>query len=1122
MKILFFLCLLGIIVPGLHAQEGNIDFIKNQNQFPAPVHYKASLPGGAVFLTPDGFTYNYYKTGDLERIHELKHEGKDVTQEPVHFHAYHVRFSNARREAVMKEEGILPYYHNYFIGSDPARWAGKVPLYKKITWQSLYEGIDAVVYSREQSLKYDFVVRPGADPAQIVMAFDGVQPKLNNNGSLQIRTSVNTIVEQAPYVYQQIDGRETPVKAAYKVLSGNRVTFDFPEGYNKAYALVIDPVLVFSTFSGSTANTYGFSATYDLSGNLYAGGECFNVGWPSTTGAFQMAYAGNVDAGLNKYSSTGSTLLYATYYGGAGMDLPNNMMANVNEQLVICGTTTSTNLPVSTGCYDNSYGGNTDIYIARFSNDGTQLKAATYLGGSGTDGLNNGGLSPNYGDANRGEVLTAPNGSIYIAGSSSSANFPVTATALQSGLGGGQDGVVCRLDSNLTTLQYGTFIGGSGEDAAFSLVLTSTNEIAICGGTTSTNFPTTSGALYTTGQGGTDGFASIINTAGGLARSTYLGTSAYDHAFKIQIDPSDNIFVMGQTAGAYPVSPTAYSVANGDIFIAKLNPTLSTQLLSTRMGNPATTFGATFVPTAFMHDVCGNTYLSGFNANSTSPLSANAYQTSPGSFWLGALGPDFTSLLYATFYGPLGTHVDGGTSRFDPQGIIYHSACTSNSAFPTSPGVVFPTKLNIGWDIASYKFNMEVGAVVADFMLANNASDTGCADYQVTFDNNSVGATNYLWDFGTGDTSSAPAPTYTFPEGLHTVTLIASRANGCNLIDTAIMTIFVKHTDKPLLDLKDTFLCDPVPVTLSAEISNLSTAMSFHWEPVSAITSNPDLAQVTVNPALSTVYTVYVDNAALGECVDTAMGTVTISLFDYSNMKALPLDTSICPGDTILLRAYGGTQYLWSPDMTIENVQTAFTTVWPGVSRDYKVLITNDSGCRIERTVAVKMLPPVVIDAGEDQDIKLGESTQLDGSATGTYIWTPAGSVVPDNILNPPVGPAKTTTYYLTVQSEEGCLAMDSVTIHVTNAFLPNAFTPNGDGNNDIFRLAIQDERVKLEDFSVYNRYGQRVFFTRDVQEGWNGLYNGTIADLGTYFYLVHYKIGVKKYKLKGDVTLLR
>jgi gliding motility-associated-like protein len=185
-------------------------------------------------------------------------------------------------------------------------------------------------------------------------------------------------------------------------------------------------------------------------------------------------------------------------------------------------------------------------------------------------------------------------------------------------------------------------------------------------------------------------------------------------------------------------------------------------------------------------------------------------------------------------------------------------------------------------------------------------------------------------------------------------------------------------------------------------------------------------------------------------------------------------------------------------------------------------LIQNDSGCKIERAVVIHFFPPVVIHAGNDQDIKLGESTQLEGKAMGAYQWTPAGSVSPPNTLNPVVAPGETTTYYLTVTSTDGCVAYDSVTVHVTNAVLPNAFSPNGDGLNDVFKLIPKDERVHLKDLSVYNRYGQKVFFTTDITEGWDGTFKGKMADLDTYFYFVRYMIGVNTYTLKGDVTLVR
>ncbi|WP_190277284.1 DUF7948 domain-containing protein [Taibaiella lutea] len=1121
LKYMLSFCILWIYSNAVFAGPGQIDFVRNENQFPKEVLFKADLPGGAVFLTQQGFTYNYFQLQDLEHIHDRMHEKQNVENDIVHFHAYQVSFANANTNPAIVEEDKQPYYNNYFLGNDASKWASHVPLFKKVTWKNIYNDIDAVVYSKGASLKYDFIISPQANAAQIILDYKGLTPTINKEGGLVLKTSVNTVIEQAPYAYQIIDGKEVKINCNFKKTSTGQITFEFPDGYNKTLPLVIDPILVFSTFSGSTAMTYGFSATYDLSGSLYAGGECFAVGWPVSLGAYQGIFGGSVDDGINKYSSDGTTRIYSTYYGGSSVDYPNNMMVNLNNELVVSGATGSTNLPTTAGCYDNTFNGQTDIYIARFSMDGSQLKAATYLGGSGSDGTNSSVLSPNYGDANRGEVLTANNGRILIANSSSSTDFPVTSNAYQSANAGGQDAVVCELDSNLTTLYYSTYFGGVSEDAALSLVMNSSNQIVICGGTRSTNFPVTSGSYLVTPQGGTDGFVSILSQTGGLVHSSFLGTSTYDHAYKVQIDELDNVYVLGQTTNTstFPVSAGAFNVANGNIFIQKLNPTLSTSLLSTRMGNATATL---FVPTAFMHDVCGNTYFSGFDASNNSPLSANAYQTAPGSFWLGALSPDFTTLLYGTFFGPTGTHVDGGTSRFDPSGIIYHSACTSNSAFPTTPTAVSPTKLTGSWDIASYKFNMEVGAVLADFTLANNANDTGCADYHVTFENLSQGATNYWWDFGNGDTSILSNPSYTFPEGPHTITLVASRATGCHLKDTATMEIFVKPGNKPLLHLRDTFLCDPVSLQLNSNVSNISTALSFHWEPTNAILTNPNQPSVIVNPSLATDFTVYVDNNATSECVDTAMGTVHITLKDYSTMKALPADTIICPGDTILITAYGGHQYTWSPNERMEDPNLAATHVWPNQGMLYIVTITDDMLCKTDRTVNIHMAPPPTIFAGLDHDIKRGESAQINANAIGTFYWMPAGAIIPGNILNPVVTPQVTTTYYLYVTSPTGCSAMDSVTVNVTNALLPNAFSPNGDGTNDIFKLAIQDERVHLKDFSVYNRFGQRVFFTKDINEGWDGYYNNKIADLGVYFYYVNYIIGEKTYNLKGDVTLIR
>lgn len=1014
-------------------------FVENQSQWAAPVRYKADLPGGSVFLTDKGFTYSYYSLADLAAIHDRGHEqpGFSKENELVNCHAYRVTFAGARPASRIETAEKKNYHHNYFIGNNSAQWAGNVPVFGKVVYHDIYDGVDAVVYSKGVSMKYDFVVAPGASVSDISLQFEGVSPELTPEGSLRIRTSVNEVEEGAPYAYQVINGAEQEVKCNYVLdKRSGTVHFAFPQGYDKTAALVIDPTLVFATYSGGTGSTFGFSATYDEDGNLYAGGECFGAGWPTTVGAYQVAFAAGVDAGINKYNALGTDLVYSTYFGGTGTDLPNNMVVNSAGELIVCGSTTSSNLPTTAGCYDNTLGGGTDIYVVHFNATGSALIGATYLGGSGVDGNNDFSLSNNYGDQNRGEVYTDAAGNIYIAGSTSSTDFPVTATAAQSTSGGGQDGCIAKLNSTCSSLLYSSYLGGSGTDACFALVLNSTGDIVTIGGTLSTNFPTVAGALHTAAQGGADGFASVINTTSGLVSSTYLGTSAYDHAFKVQIDPSDNIYVMGQTLGNYPVSAGVYSIADRDIFIDKLSPTLSTSLLSTRLGN--TQSGTKFVPTAFLLDECGNTYLCGFYPNTTLPVSQDAFATA-GGFWLAVLEPDFDDLMYATFIGG-GNHVDGGTSRFDPKGIVYHSVCTADLNFPTSPTVWSPNKLATGYDCASFKFNFEATGVKAEFVLATNSSDSGCAPHTVSFENESIVADNYVWDFGDGSpTTTVESPTHTFVSpGIYTVTLYANNPVSCITDDTFTTKIYVFSADEPQLVTRDTVICMFQNVDIGVEVLNPSTTVSYSWSPATAINGSPNLQVVNVDPTLSQDFTVTVTNTdAL--CSASATADVHIDVFDPILFNMVSNDTVICAGQSVPLTVEGDPMftYQWSPDIDITNADTNSTVATPQQSRKYMVTVTYGDCVPHQDSVWVNVEPVPVVNAGPDHVICSYDTVQLyagtlpSNFANYKYEWHPGINLTDSTIVNPVFSGGETTLLGVTVSTPAGCSGKDTVSIVV-------------------------------------------------------------------------------------------
>src|SRR6218665_1075668 len=251
-------------------------FIENKGQWDPEARYRAETQGAAVFLTPKGFVYNNVSVQDLENIHHLTDKGVDVSSEKVRQHAYSVYFKNRNIHSYFTHISGA-YYENYIRGNEPAKWVGHAAACEAVRQHDLYRGIDLNIYSKKGNIKYDFEISPEGDPANIVLDYSGVMPRLSPDGHLLIRTSVNEVREEAPYAYQVIGGKEQKVPCFY-VLKGQQVRFSLPEGYDKRYPLVIDPALIFSTYSGAQSSSfYSFTTTYDKHGNLYSGGQGWGI-----------------------------------------------------------------------------------------------------------------------------------------------------------------------------------------------------------------------------------------------------------------------------------------------------------------------------------------------------------------------------------------------------------------------------------------------------------------------------------------------------------------------------------------------------------------------------------------------------------------------------------------------------------------------------------------------------------------------------------------------------------------------------------------------------------------------------------------------------------------------------
>jgi len=1026
----------------------SLGFIENKGQWTEAAKYKADIPGGAVFITDRGFVYNYCSEQDLARIHEEADEGKDISGAIVHHHAYKVVFSGANPGIRYSTDLKRPDYHNYFIGNDPSKWAANVSLFGRVVQRQVYDGIDVAVYSKGASLKYDFIVAAGADAGRIALAFEGVTPQLTPEGHLKIRTSVNEVTEQAPYAYQVIAGRETPVPCHYR-LAGGRLTFDLPAGYDRQYPLVIDPQLIFATYSGGTGvgtGFYSFTTTYDAFGNLYAGCQAYQAGWPTTTGAFQAAFAGNQDVGVNKYNATGTTLIYSTYYGGSSVDLPHAMYVNDRNELIVAGSTSSFNLPHSTGCLDSTLNGGIDIFIAHFNSTGTVLLGGTYIGGSNGNDINGIDLTnPNT------STLTAQNtmspveltcdaaGNIWVVSNTAATDFPVTGNALQGARAGNIDGVLFQLTPNCAQLLYSTYIGGSGNDALYGLVFDRTGNLVLSGGTLSNDFPVTAGVLHATspGGGGTwDGFVAVVNPgAGTLLRATYLGTTAADIAVSIQTDAGNNYYVLGRTLGAYPISQGVYNIGNGDVFIDKLTADLTTSLASTRIGNPQS--GGRYAPTAFLVDICDQVYVAGLGAVAGLPVTPDAFSTNGQlKFWFCALEPNFTGLVFATYFGTSADHTHVGVSRLDPQGIVYHSLCSNATNFPTTPGVWGPARTQTGGqDIVSFKFSFDASGVRASYVL-DGVPDSGCAPFTVPFLNTSTMAESFIWDFGNGTYSTQTSPTYTFTDaGTYVVKLYAKNDTACITDDTFQRVITV--LPMPEISVSpDITTCVNNPVQLQATpIYDPGVSATLAWTP-STYLSNSTIANPVASPVSDITYHARVTLA--GGCyAEDSLHITVLQGFELYNQ-----DTAICKGDTVLVRAGGDPRYTytWRPADGVSNTGIIAPRIVTDTSRTYTVTAAYP-GCRDSvRSFAIDVQPVPVVDLGDDQILCYGDTFRLrpvidpDYYPLYTYTWNPGGGLNPGPSVADPLFTAyTTTTLTLTVSTPAGCLGSDDILLNVVS-----------------------------------------------------------------------------------------
>lgn len=1183
-----------------------LQFVENKGQWDSKVTFKAEIATGAFFMENNGFTVLQQNPADLEKITALVH-GESVAENvagsgiakksipsntgiKVRSHAYKVSFLDGTGNAEIVPDKELPTYNNYFLGNDKTKWKGDCKIYQAVTYKNVYPNIDVRYYTDAGTLKYDIVVNPGGNVNKIALRYEGVDKLEVKNKELIIGTSVGEVKELYPYTYQLQRGSRQALDCKY-VVKDNVVRFKVKD-YAPDETIIIDPTLIFASFSGSTQDNWGYTATPGPDGSFFAGGIVFGTGFPVSSGAFDQTFNDGsqednnpgYDIGIIKLSPDGTTRMYATYIGGNGNEQPHSMVCDAAGNLTMAGRSSSfgsdaaKRYPTLTPRFGPS--GGYDIVVTKINAAGNALIGSVVIGGSGEDGVNirrkfetpEGASTTrrNYGDDARSEVILDGGGNILVASCTQSSDFYVAGSPIQPATGGRQDGVILKFNSNLSSLLFSTFFGGSGDDACFVLSINPlTGNLYVAGGTSSPNLPgNKNGTIGTSYQGGdVDGFVTQIAIDGSsVIRTTYLGTPFNDIVYGIQFDKFGFPYVTGTTTGAWPVINAAFSNTGSKQFIGKLQPDLSAYVYSTVFGT-VNSPSPNLSPTAFLVDRCQNVYVSGWggkwdndrgfpNAGTSGlPVTSDAVQstTDGNDFYFFVLEKNATSQLFGSFYGQRGgfaDHVDGGTSRFDANGIIYQAICANCGGrgepsvfFPTTPGVWAPRNPSTGCNLALIKIEMNFGGIGASVKATiNGVIDTiGCVPLTVTFTDTLAKGKNYVWNFGDGSpdvTQSSNTINHTYNSvGSFRVRLVSIDSATCNISDTAYTSVRVGN---------NIVTPDFIPAKVGGcqsttfQFQNTTTAVLPSYTPTSFIwdfgdNSTPQRAGFTsvshTYPGPGTyVVKLTVDDSTFCNSPDSVKKTVRLAVnvqarFETPDKGCMPYLASF--NNTSL----GGIDFLWDFGDGVTSTEVNPTHLFTGTGT-FNVRLTAIDTTTCNRTdtytfpITVYPIPTAGFSFSPNPALenKPANFSNFSSGAT-SYAWD-FGDGKTSTEKDPSHQYIATGTYNVCLVainaagcSDTFCLDVPAIVLPLLD--VPNAFTPGKFGVNSVIK--VRGFGIGKMTWKIYNRWGQNVFTSNTEASGWDGTFKGVIQPMDVYTYTldVEFTDG-KKVKKTGDISLLR
>lgn len=1169
-----FLMLLAIpAILVLHAQQKPADlpfkpavyneFIENKgqitDQFQQPntaVKYLLHTNGMNVQLKKNSFSYDTYEVLPDNIVTTAKPlagakwlPGKSTA---VHFHRVDIQFAGSNPSPLMLAEVQQPADALFY--TNPA--AGKITAhyFNRIIYKDLYPGIDLVFTSgnpQSPGFEYYFIVEPGADAGLIRLQYQGAATELDSN-HIVIHLAGRDMKEVIPASF--IAGnystdlislkRQSTVNVSYKNYGSNSYGFKLPV-YNRAKTLIIDPVpdLVWGTYYGNTLNDWAYCMAKSPDGNILVAGSSVNPN-VATAGVYQSDYAGSEDGLFGKFSASGQPL-WMSYYGGDKIESIYGICTDNTGNIFIAGITDSQTGIATPGSYQPAHGDalfGRDGFLAKFTTDGSRLWGS-YFGGGQADAIQ--------------AIQCDASGNVFIAGWTNSTTGIATRNAYQTAYGSDPnpqhagDGFLARFNND-GALDWATYYGGVYLDRFYGLAIDNKGNIYAAGIAYSPAGIASQGAYQTYFGGGYDDAMIVkFSNAGKRLWASYYGGEKEDYAETVACDKQNNVIIGGMSISQYNIATagaaqTLYGGGARDGFLAKFTENGARLWGSYYGGN-----GEDFIH-GISCDPEDNIIIAG-SSYSTDNIATNAVYQPTGPAYTG----DFTAFVakldksckraWGTYYGYGGLNA-GYTSAAvtDSSGNIFVCGVTMASS-GVSTCDAFQKTLGGSQDMFVAMFSETMSALAMAVSIKTNSSGAVCAGTPVSF----VAATKnippnpfYQWKVNSVNTGNNSAVfTSSSLNNADTVTCTVTSNSSCNnlpVISNRIVIAFGPSfiPSVTIVTGSSGSICSGTPVQFNALAVNGGSTPVYRWQVNGIDKGNNGAVFNSSSLANGDVISCVLTNAQSCNAVTNAISNTIVMSVNagvYPSVRINSSADSICAGQLVTFSASAANAgnsaaYEWRVNGLLTGTGLTYTSSKLSATDTVLCLLKPGANiCGATATIASNKISipvnpvPVITIQPVNPFILKGDTLQLTaGSSTDIvqFAWTPVQDISDAAAARPKIWPAVTGTYSLEAVSAKGCVVHQSIKVGVLAGLaVPNAFTPNGDGLNDTWKIKGLERYTGCR-VMVFNRYGQLVYQSAGYAIPWNGTFRNQPLEPGSFAFVIDLHNGTKP--ITGTITIIR